>query len=76
MRYIEKVALSWADLHITTADEARTQKRNSPESLLRCTESLWSRRTMPAAGEAEFINKWTRTYGFSLELILEPADAP
>ena len=25
MRYIEKVALSWADLHITTADEARTQ---------------------------------------------------
>lgn len=26
---------------------------------------------MPTPGEVEFVRKWTRTYGFSLELILE-----
>ena len=71
MRYIEKVALSWADLHITTADEARTQSETHQKACFAVLKAFGLGGRMPAAGEAEFINKWTRTYGFSLELILE-----
>lgn len=71
MRYIEKVALSWADLHITTADEARTQSETHQKAYFAVLKAFGLGGRMPAAGEAEFINKWTRTYGFSLELILE-----
>lgn len=71
MRYIEKVALSWADLHITTADEARTQSETHKKACFAVLKAFGLGGRMPAAGEAEFINKWTRTYGFSLELILE-----
>ena len=71
MRYIEKVALSWADLHITTADEARTQSETHQKACFAVLKAFGLGGRMPAAVEAEFINKWTRTYGFSLELILE-----
>lgn len=71
MRYIEKVALSWANLHITTADEARTQSETHQKACFAVLKAFGLGGRMPAAGEAEFINKWTRTYGFSLELILE-----
>ena len=76
MRYIEKVALSWADLHITTADEARTQSETHQKACFAVLKAFGLGGRMPAAGEAEFINKWTRTYGFSLELILEACRRP
>ena len=71
MRYIEKVALSWADLHITTADEARTQSETHQKACFAVLKAFGLGGRMPAAGEAEYINKWTRTYGFSIDLILE-----
>lgn len=71
MRYIEKVALSWASLHITTADEARTQSESHQKACFAVLKAFGLGGRMPAAGETEYITKWTRTYGFSLELILE-----
>ena len=71
MRYIEKVALSWADLHITTADEARAQSETHQKACFAVLKAFGLGGRMPAAGEAEYINKWTRTYGFSIDLILE-----
>jgi len=71
MRYIEKVALSWADLHITTADEARTQSETHQKACFAVLKAFGLGGRMPAAGEAEYINKWTCTYGFSIDLILE-----
>lgn len=71
MRYIEKVALSWSSLHITTADEARTQSETHQKACFAVLKAFGLGGRMPAAGEAEYINKWTRTYGFSLDLILE-----
>lgn len=71
MRYIEKVALSWADQHITTAEEARTQSETHQKACFAVLKAFGLGGRMPAAGEAEYINKWTRTYGFSIDLILE-----
>ncbi len=71
MRYIEKVALSWAEQHISTADEARTQSETHQKACFAVLKAFGLGGRMPAAGEAEYINKWTRTYGFSIDLILE-----
>lgn len=71
MRYIEKVALSWASQHITTADEARTQSEAHQRACFAVLKAFGLSGRMPTSGEVEYVNKWTRTYGFSLELILE-----
>lgn len=71
MRYIEKVALSWASQHIHTVDEARTQSEAHQRSCFAVLKAFGLGNRMPTSGEVEFVRKWTRTYGFSLELILE-----
>lgn len=71
MRYIEKVALSWASQHITSADEARAQGEAHQRSCFAVLKSFGLGGRMPTSGEVEYVNKWTKTYGFSLELILE-----
>ena len=71
MRYIEKVALSWASQHISTADEARAQGESHQRSCFAVLKAFGLGGRMPASGEVAYINKWTKTYGFSLELILE-----
>lgn len=71
MRYIEKVALSWASQHITTVEEARTQSEAHQRACFAVLKAFGLGGRMPTSGEVEYINKWTRTYGFSLELILE-----
>lgn len=71
MRYIEKVALAWSSQHITTVDEARMQGEAHQRSCFAVLKAFGLGGRMPTAGEVDFIRKWTRTYGFSLELILE-----
>ncbi len=71
MRYIEKVALSWASRHIETVDEARTQSEAYQRSCFAVLKAFGLGNRMPTSGEVAYIRKWTHTYGFSLELILE-----
>lgn len=71
MRYIEKVALAWSAQHITTADEARAQSEAHQRACFAVLKAFGLGGRMPTSGEVEYVNKWTRTYGFSLELILE-----
>lgn len=71
MRYIEKVALAWAEQHITTADEARTQSEAHQRACYAVLKAFGLGGRMPTSGEVEYVNKWTHTYGFSLELVLE-----
>jgi DnaD/phage-associated family protein len=71
MRYIEKVALSWSAQNIQTVDEARTQSEAHQRSCFAVLKAFGLGGRMPTSGEVEYIRKWTRTYGFSLELILE-----
>lgn len=71
MRYIEKVALTWSAQHITTADEARAQSEAHQRACFAVLKAFGLGGRMPTSGEVEYVNKWTRTYGFSLELILE-----
>ena len=63
-KYIEKVAVNWAEEGITTPKQA--QKFSIMNSL--------GRSTSPTAKELEFINRWTRDYGFSTDIILEACE--
>jgi DnaD/phage-associated family protein len=71
MRYIEKVALSWSAQNIQTADEARAQSEAHQRSCFAVLKAFGLGGRMPTSGEVDYIRKWTRTYGFSLEMILE-----
>ncbi len=73
MRYIEKVALAWADRGITTVDEAKAmgssgQYRKEAFAVLRALGI--SGRTI-VNSDMEYVAKWMGDYGFPIEMVLE-----
>ncbi len=71
MHYIQKVALSWHDRHITTVEEAKEGTMQYNKNYYGVLNAFGIKGRGPAANEAAFIKKWTEEYGFDLDLILE-----
>ena len=71
--YMEKVALGWAEEGITTPKQAQKFSTRYDKSVYSIMNSL-GRSTAPTAKELEFINRWTREYGFSTDIILEACE--
>ncbi|MCR5595254.1 MAG: DnaD domain protein [Lachnospiraceae bacterium] len=69
-RYIETVAIDWAESGITTPDEAKiyTSKFDIAYDIMR---ALGKNNTDPSTVELELINKWTKEYGFGIDVIKE-----
>ncbi|MCD8039578.1 MAG: DnaD domain protein [Lachnospiraceae bacterium] len=72
-RYIEKVALSWHEQGITSAQEAQKVSRKYDKVVYTIMKSL-GKTSSPAPKELEYINKWTKEYGFLLDVIQEACD--
>ena len=72
-RYIEKVAVSWAEEGITTPKQASASVGKYDRTVYKIMAALGKSST-PVGKEVDFISKWTRTYGFSLDIILEACD--
>ena len=72
-KYIEKVAVNWAEEGITTPKPAQNFSTRYDKSVYSIMNSL-GRSTAPTAKELEFINRWTREYGFSTDIILEACE--
>ena len=72
-KYIEKVAVNWAEEGITTPKQAQKFSTRYDKSVYSIMNSL-GRSTSPTAKELEFINRWTRDYGFSTDIILEACE--
>ena len=72
-KYIEKVAVNWAAEGITTPKQAQKFSTRYDKSVYSIMNSL-GRSTAPTAKELEFINRWTREYGFSTDIILEACE--
>jgi len=72
-RYIEKVALSWAEQGITTPREAQLASKKYDKTVYTIMKSL-GKSASPAPKELEYINKWTKEYGFLLDVIQEACD--
>lgn len=72
-RYIEKVALSWHEQGITSPADAQSASRKYDKVVYSIMKSL-GKNTNPAPKELEYINKWTKEYGFPLDVIQEACD--
>ncbi len=68
-RYIESVALSWHEAHITTVEQAREVSSQYSKTVYSVLKSFGIRGRNPVESELSYIRKWTDDYGFTLEII-------
>ncbi|XCP85722.1 DnaD domain protein [Roseburia hominis] len=71
MAYIQKVALSWADAHITSVEQARNTSALYNKTCYSILNAYGIKGRGPAAPELAFIRRWSETWAFDLEIILE-----
>ncbi len=67
-RYIEKVAISWAQAGISTPKQAERNSYKYDKSVYTIMKALGKSGT-PTNKEVEFINRWTKEYGFEMDVI-------
>ncbi|MBO4376918.1 MAG: DnaD domain protein [Lachnospiraceae bacterium] len=72
-RYIETVAISWAEAGITTPKQAKRQAAKFDKSVYEIMNSL-GKSGSPTNKEMEFINRWTKDYGFGNDVIIEACE--
>lgn len=72
-RYMEKVALSWAEQGITDHKQAQLASKKYDKTVYTIMKSL-GKNSAPAPKELEYIQKWTKEYGFMLDVIQEACD--
>lgn len=72
-KYIEKVAVNWAEEGITTPKQAQKYSTKYDKSVYSIMNAL-GKNSSPTAKEMEFINRWTREYSFSTDIILEACE--
>lgn len=70
-RYIEKVALNWAENGITTVKEAKAYSMNYNEATYSVLEAFGITNRAPGKIELDYINKWSDEYHLSTGIILE-----
>lgn len=71
MRYIETVALSWAKQGVRTVKEAKEVSSLYSRDIFAVMKAFGLSNRNPAEAEASYIRKWTRSMGFSLDIVLE-----
>ncbi len=72
-RYIEKVALNWAENGITTPEQAEKYAHKYDKTIYSIMNAL-GKSNMPTPKEVEFINRWTSEYGFETDVIFEACE--
>ena len=72
-RYIEKVAISWAEAHITTPAQAQNESMKYTKDTYTVMNAL-GKNNQPTPKEAEYIKRWYQIYGFTSDIILEACE--
>lgn len=72
-RYMETVAIRWAEEGITTPKQAQASCARYDRSVYSIMNAL-GKSGNPTGKELEFINRWTKDYGFSNDVILEACE--
>ncbi|MDE7223369.1 MAG: DnaD domain protein [Acetatifactor sp.] len=72
-RYMEKVAISWAQQGITTPKQAQKTALKYDKSVYAIMNEL-GKSSSPTNKELEYINRWTKEYGFSADIIFEACE--
>ena len=71
IRYIEKVALAWAQEGITSVDEAKQSGSRYNKDYFSILKALGITNRNPVETEITLMDTWLKTYGFSMEIIQE-----
>lgn len=71
MHYIKKVALSWKEQQVTTIEEAKAASSRYNATAYSILKAYGIQNRAPAPVEETYIKKWTRTFGFTMDVILE-----
>ena len=69
-RYIEKVAISWAEAGITTPKQAAKAATKYDKNVYDIMKALGKSGT-PTKAEADYAIKWIKEYGFTQDIIME-----
>lgn len=69
-RYIEKVAIGWAEAGVTTPAEAQRQSSRYDKNVYSIMNAL-GKTSSPTRTEVTYIQRWTNEYGFEPDVILE-----
>jgi len=72
-KYIEKVAVSWAEQGIATPKQAQQSSTRYDKNIYTIMNSL-GKNGSPTVKEAEYITRWLKDYGFSLDIVLEACE--
>lgn len=72
-KYIEKVALNWAEQGITTPKQAQKVSARYDKNVYAIMNEL-GKNSAPTPKEAEYIMRWIREYGFSNDIIFEACE--
>jgi DnaD/phage-associated family protein len=71
IRYIEKVALAWAQEGITTVEMAKQSSSRYGKDYFTILKAMGISNRNPVDNEVAFMNTWIHDYGFTMDLILE-----
>lgn len=71
IRYIEKVALSWAEQGISTITAAKEETRQYSQTYFTIFKALGIKDRNPVKSEIEMMDRWMQGWGFTMDLILE-----
>ncbi len=69
-KYIEKVAVNWAEEGITTPRQAQKATARYDKNVYAIMNEL-GKSGSPTAKEMEYINRWIKEYGFTSDIIFE-----
>ncbi|MCM1256906.1 MAG: DnaD domain protein [Roseburia sp.] len=71
LRYMEKIALSWAEQGITTVAQARAEHTVYSQSVYGVMNAFGISGRNLIAPEVAFVEKWTKEYGFTMDIVKE-----
>jgi len=71
LRYMDKVAMGWAENGITTVQQAKEHSSIRSKSCYAVMKALGISGRNLIQSEVTYINKWSKEFGFDLELIEE-----
>lgn len=69
-KYIERVAVNWAEEGITTPKQAQKAATRYDKNVYAIMNEL-GKSGAPTSKELEYINRWIKEYGFSTDIIFE-----
>lgn len=71
LRYVEKVAISWHEEGIVTAEQAKLQHEIHSKKIYSVMKAFGINDRMPGKPELDYITRWYDDYGFEMELVIE-----